>query len=258
MSQYVDDQSLLSLLDDIAQTIKDAKGRFPGSSYAAVDRDYLLDLVYSARETAPEELAQAEELLEAAAEKKERASEKAKRIIDEARNQADEIVREAREQASRLVAQDALTIAATEQARRIVDEAKTQAAKLRRGADEYSDQALADVAAKIDYVENSLNDVLYEVKDQLGLVLEQVNSGRSHIAQRTEKFQGLRVEQNDSHNVEGDDTSATPFSSESVETDVHEEQTRVTVNDSIDSLPADNVPTPYLADSPSEIVDEDE
>ena len=258
MSQYVDDQSLLSLLDDIAQTIKDAKGRFPGSSYAAVDRDYLLDLVYSARETAPEELAQAEELLEQAVEKNERAVKKARDVVAQAEAQAEEIIREAREQASRLVAQDALTIAATEQARRIVDEAKTQAAKLRRGADEYSDQTLADVAAKIDYVENSLSDVLYEVKDQFGLVLEQVNSGRSHIAQRAEQSQGLRVEQGEGHSASGDDVFDTPVHFEPVEADGDEGQAQVVVNDSVDSLPADNVPTPFLADSAPELADEDE
>ncbi|MBR6459989.1 MAG: hypothetical protein IKS49_07585 [Actinomycetaceae bacterium] len=257
MSQYVDDQSLLSLLDDIAQNIKDAKGRFPGSSYAAVDRDYLLDLVYSARETAPEELAHAEELLDQAVEKKERASKEAEGVIAEAREQAEEIIREAREQASRLVAQDALTVAATEQARRIVDEAKSQAAKLRRGADDYSDQTLADVAAKIDYVENSFNDVLYEVKDQLGLVLEQIQSGRSLIAERSEESQGLRAAAHDDDTP--DDEAADfnpvfpPFGEADVDADLSDDDAP-----SPTSMTADNVPTPFLADSAAELADEDE
>lgn len=254
MSNYVDDQSLLSLLDDIAQNIKEAKGRFPGSSYAAVDRDYLLDLVYSARESAPEELVQAEELLEKAAAKKEEAVKEAHAIVAEGKKQAEEIVREAREQASRLVAQDALTIAATEQAKRIVDEAKTQAAKLRRGADDYSDQTLADVAAKIEYVENSFNDVLYEVKDQLGLVLEQVQSGRSLIAQRTEQSQGLRADLDTAQGSDEDDEYAVDLSEE----DNMAEQGDDAVNGLADSLPADDVPTPYFADSASELIDEDE
>lgn len=257
MSQYVDDQSLLSLLDDIAQTIKEAKGRFPGSSYAAIDRDYLLDLVYSARESAPEELARAEELLDAAVEKKEKASKEAEDIVAEAHLQAEEIVREAREQASRLVAQDALTVAATEQARRIVDEAKSQAAKLRRGADDYSDQTLADVADKIDYVENSFNDLLYEVKEQFSVVLEQIQSGRSLIAQRAEESQGLRAAAHEDdtpgEGAEAFDPVFPPFGEADVDADCSVEDAP-----SPTAILGDDVPTPYLADSAPELANEDE
>lgn len=257
-SQYVDDQSLLSLLDDIAQTIKDAKGRFPGSSYAAIDRDYLLDLVYSARESAPEELAQAEELLEKAAAKKERAAKEAEGLIADAHAQAKEIVAEAREQASRLVAQDALTVAATEQARRIVDEAKSQAAKLRRGADDYSDQTLANVAAKIDYVESSFNDVLYEVKDQLSVVLEQINGGRSLIAERAEESQGLRTSVREEDTVDDEAEVFSPIFHPFGETDTDKGNGDGHSQRVVPPVPADDVPTPFLADSPPESVDEDE
>lgn len=256
MSQYVDDQSLLSLLDDIAQTIKDAKGRFPGSSYAAVDRDYLLDLVYSARESAPEELAQAEELLEKAVVTKERAGKEAEGILAEAHAQAKEIVAEAREQASRLVAQDALTVAATEQARRIVDEAKNQASKMRRGADDYSDQTLAELEAKINHVDNSFNDLLFEVKDQLNLVLEQIQSGRFHIAERVEKSQGLRAPANDGEDSE-DSTAFNPVFPPLEDTGLGAEHSDEDAP-SPTALPADDIPTPYIADSAPENAAEDE
>ena len=62
MAEYTD-QSLISLLDEIAQTLKEAKSRFPGSTMVAVNRDFILDLVYSAREAVPDQLSRADELL---------------------------------------------------------------------------------------------------------------------------------------------------------------------------------------------------
>lgn len=191
MSEY-DDQSLISLLDDIAQNLKDAKSRFFGSTSVVVNRDYLLDLVYSAREIVPDQLSQADEILAKAGEVKDEAEADAEDIREKARGDAEGIIAEAREQASRLVAKDAVTIAAKAEASRIVDAAKAHAEKLRRGADDYSDQTLAKLEQDVSSVDGAIADVLATLRSRFDAISEQIDSGRAVIAERSEQRTGLR------------------------------------------------------------------
>ena len=191
MSLY-DDQSLISLLDDIAQNLKDAKGRLFDATSVVVNRDYLLDLVYSAREIVPEQLSHADEILARAHEVKVAAEADAEEIRQKAHAEAEGIIAEAREQASRLVAADTVTIAAKAEASRIVDAAKAQADKLRLGADDYSDQTLAKLEEDVASVDGAIADVLATLRSGFDAIAEQIGSGRAVIAERTAQRAGLR------------------------------------------------------------------
>ena len=193
MSRIDEEQSIISILDDVAQALKEAKSRFPGSTMAAVDRDYLLDLVYSARDLVPDQLARADELLDEAEEEKAAAHTESDDIIRRAQEDAEGIVREAREQASRLVSKDAITVGAKAEAQRIVDEARQQAEKLSQGADDYCDGKLGDLQEKVVRVEDALAEVVDSVKDELDNLLEQVDAGRSVIAERSSMKQSERL-----------------------------------------------------------------
>lgn len=208
MSEY-DDQSLISLLDDIADSLKEAKSRFPGSTMAAVNRDFLLDLVYSARDIVPDQLSRADELLAEAESVRAGADGEAEKIRDNAHKEAEGIITEAREQASRLVAKDAVTIAAKAEAARIVDDAKSQAEKLRRGADEYSDSTLAKLEQDISSVDGAIADVLSTLRSGFDAIAEQIGSGRSVIAERAGQRGQLRPTGDDAQQMSEDGEEVT-------------------------------------------------
>ena len=191
MADY-DDQSLISLLDEIAQTVKDSKSRWPGSTMVALNRDFLLDLVYSARETVPDQLSRADEILADAEDIRRQADEEAASILATARRDAESVLAQAREEAARLVSADTVTIAAKAEAATIVDEAKTHADRLRRGADEYSDRILESLQGDFANVDDAITDVLSEMRSRFDAVMEEIARGRAVLAERSESKGGLR------------------------------------------------------------------
>lgn len=88
---------------------------------------------------------------------------------------------EAREQASRLVAQDSITVSAKSQSTKIIDEAKSRAAKIKRGADKYSADTLS-----------SLAEQLQGVQEYLAQIQAQIAAGQEMLAERE---QGVQAEE---------------------------------------------------------------
>ena len=176
-------QSLLAILDELTDLVKNARS-VPMSASAMVNRSEVLDLLATAKEIMPDQIVAADGLLQQADHVTAEAHDRARDILERAQQDAEDTVQEAREQASRLVSQDSVTIAAKAQAQRIVDEAKMQAEKLRRGADQYSDDTLAELQDHVADLGNSIDSLSAGVQAQVDDVLGKIVAGRGVIARR--------------------------------------------------------------------------
>lgn len=178
-------QSLLAILDELTELVRNARS-VPMSASAIVNRSEVLDLLSTAQEIMPDQIVAADGLLQQAESVTTEARQQAEDIVHRAQQDAEDTLQEAREQASRLVSQDAVTIAAKAQAQRIVDEAKSQAEKLRRGADEYSDRTLLELQEHVADLGNSIDLLSSGVQSQVDDILSKVVAGRNVIANRHE------------------------------------------------------------------------
>ncbi len=186
MSASEQGQSLIEILDDVAAIISHARS-VPMSASVIVNRSEVLDLLGTARAMVPDQIARADELLAEASSEKDKAQERAEQALAQAERNAHNITQDAREQASRLVSQDSITISARAQAQRILDEAKLKAEKLRHRADSYTDGALVDLQERVIEMNNQLADITEVVGAYVDELLDQIKIGRATVAQRQDR-----------------------------------------------------------------------
>ena len=154
------------------------------SASAMVNRSQVIELLTTARDILPDQLVEADGLLAEVDSVTARAHDEAARIRERAEHDAEDIVAQAREQAARLVSQDAVTVAAKSQAQRIVDDATNQAETMKKGADEYSDERLRELQDQVAELGNSMDALSREFQGKIDVVLGQVKAGRRVIAER--------------------------------------------------------------------------
>lgn len=147
-------ESLVAILEELTELITSARA-MPMSASALVNRAEVLDLISSAREVLPGQLAQADRLLS-----------DADAVLTRAQERAQAIVTRAQTDAEALVSQEAIVAAAHARALRLVAEAEAKAEELARDADEYCDRKLAE----------------FEI--DLGKISAQVAAGRSRLDER--------------------------------------------------------------------------
>lgn len=138
-----DGDSLLEILGELNELVGSARA-MPMSASALINRAEVMDLISSAREVLPEQIAQA----------------------DKIRSEAETILEHARREAETLVAQEAVVKAAEDRASHIIEQAEIAAQKLAQDADEYCDRILAE----------------FEI--DLGKISSQVAAGRTRLQER--------------------------------------------------------------------------
>ena len=175
-----DAASVVDILDQLIDIVRSARS-VPMSASAMVNRSQVVELLTTARDILPDQLVEADGLLAEVDSVTARAHDEAARIRERAEHDAEDIVAQAREQAARLVSQDAVTVAAKSQAQRIIDDATNQAETMKKGADEYSDERLQDQVAELG---NSMDALSREFQGKIDVVLGQVKAGRRVIAER--------------------------------------------------------------------------
>ena len=175
--------SLIAVLDELTDLVTNARA-VPMSASAMVNRSEVLDLLQTARDLVPDQIVRADGLLANADNVTTQAQGRAADIMERARHDAEDTISEAREQASRLVSQDAVTIAAKARAQRIIDDAKSQAEKLRRGADTYSDNTLLSLQGKVSDIGSEIDTLTATVQERIDIVLSQIIAGRNVISDR--------------------------------------------------------------------------
>jgi F0F1-type ATP synthase membrane subunit b/b' len=121
---------VLVLIDKLDDLVHNAKA-VPLTDTVRVDKEEIYDILDQMRATIPEEIKQARWIV------KER-----QEMLAEAKREAERIVKEAREQQARLVANEEITRQAERAAEEIVEEAREREREIRLGAEDYADDIL--------------------------------------------------------------------------------------------------------------------
>ena len=123
---------LIDKLDDLVHNAKPV----PLTDQVRVDKEEIYDILDQMRATIPEEIKQARWIV------KER-----QEMLAEAKREAERIVKEAREQQARLVANEEITRQAERAAEEIVEEARER--EIRLGAEDYADDILSTLEVNL-------------------------------------------------------------------------------------------------------------
>ena len=130
-------ESIVQLLDELEDIIENGRSA-PFSNRVSIDKDEVYDLISELRVKLPNELKQAQWIIE----------ERNKILID-AQREADQIVKSAEERLQRMIDENEVTKKAYDQAAAIIDSAKKNAKEMRLGAVEYSEGILTDVENRV-------------------------------------------------------------------------------------------------------------
>ncbi len=130
-------ESIVQLLDELEDIIENGRSA-PFSNRVSIDKDEVYDLISELRVKLPNELKQAQWIIE----------ERNKILID-AQREADQIVKSAEERLQRMIDENEVTKKAYDQAAAIIDSAKKNAKEMRLGAVEYSEGILTDVENRL-------------------------------------------------------------------------------------------------------------
>jgi len=129
--------SVLALVDQLEDAVTGAR-RLPLSPNVVVNEDETLELVDRIRLGLPDELVQAQHMLEDRERILGTAEEEAERTLRQAEEEAERLLRDAGERAVALVAEHAITAQARAHADAVVAEAEDRASATRTEADSYA------------------------------------------------------------------------------------------------------------------------
>ncbi|MEI8199411.1 MAG: hypothetical protein WCG21_05090 [Eubacteriales bacterium] len=136
---------LIELLDQLTQTVRQAKG-IPFSDNCIVDREDVLYWVTQIRENLPEEIHQARWLLE-----------QNRQVVASARQKAESILRETEQRSAIMINEHEITLRAREMAQVTIEQANQAAWQMRVASTDYA-------RARLTEVENQLTEVLVKVQ----------------------------------------------------------------------------------------------
>ena len=136
---------LIELLDQLTQTVRQAKG-IPFSDNCIVDREDVLYWITQIRENLPEEIHQARWLLE-----------QNRQVVASARQKAESILRETEQRSAIMINEHEITLRAREMAQITIEQANQAAWQMRVASTDYARQRLTEV-------ENQLTEVLVKVQ----------------------------------------------------------------------------------------------
>lgn len=175
--------SLLEILEELTDRVRQAKS-MPLSASVLVNQSEVLDLLETAQAIVPQQIVDADSVLQDASALTDKAHVRAESMLADARAQAektladaraeaDSVIAQAQVQAQKLVEKDAVTVAARAHAAKILDEARVKAGHAKQGADEYSDERLRD-----------LSEDLGAISQHIEMLQDQIAAGREVLAER--------------------------------------------------------------------------
>jgi cell division septum initiation protein DivIVA len=121
---------VLVLIDKLDDQIHAAKP-VPLTGHVRVDKEEVYDILDQMRATVPEEIKQARWIV------KER-----QEMLAEAKREAERIIKESREEQTRLIANEEVVKQAERQADEIIEDARAREREIRLGAEDYADDIL--------------------------------------------------------------------------------------------------------------------
>ena len=129
---------VLVLIDKLDEIINDARP-MPMTDKVMIDREEIYDILDQMRTTIPEEIKQARWIV------KER-----QEMLAEAKTESDRIVKDANDQAERVVSEQEVVKMAERNAAQIMEDARAREREIRLGAEDYADEVLETLEVNLD------------------------------------------------------------------------------------------------------------
>lgn len=127
----MNEQNIEQIISALYDMIQDARGLPLGADKCIVERDKVLDMLDEIIAQLPVELKQARTIVESRNE-----------LIGQARREAETVIRQAKEQAAELVAEETIYKEAKRQCQEMVLQTQSRMADLRKASNDYMDDAL--------------------------------------------------------------------------------------------------------------------
>ena len=127
----MNEQHIEDIISALYDMIQDARALPLGADKCILERDKVLDMLDEIIAQLPVELKQARTIVESRNE-----------LIGQARREAETMIRQAQEQASKMIAEEAIYQEAKRQCHEMVQQTKNRMAELRRASNDYMDDAL--------------------------------------------------------------------------------------------------------------------
>ena len=127
----MNEQNIEDIISALYDMVQDARSLPLGADKCILERDKVLDMLDEVIAQMPVELKQARTIVESRNE-----------LIGQARREAEGLIRQAQEQAEKLVSEEAIYTEAKRQCQEMVAQTKSRLADLRRASNEYMDDAL--------------------------------------------------------------------------------------------------------------------
>ena len=143
------------LIDRLERLLNES-WRMPLSTYLVINEDDFLDVIDQMRTAIPKEIKDGE-----------RVQRERDRLVAQSEEEAERIVQLAREEASELVEEHQLILAAEQRARTITERAQREAEILKSGADEYARQVLVSLDEQLDDLDAQIANLLMIVRNGL-------------------------------------------------------------------------------------------
>ena len=127
----MNDKHIEDIINSLYDMVQDARSLPLGADKCILERDKVLDMLDEVIAQLPAELKQSRTIVESRND-----------LIGQARREAETIIRDAKEQAARMVSQEAIYEEAKRQCAEMAEQTKKRLADLRKVSNEYMDDAL--------------------------------------------------------------------------------------------------------------------
>ena len=127
----MNEQNIEDIISALYDMVQDARALPLGADKCILERDKVLDMLDEIIAQLPIELKQSRTIVESRNE-----------LIGQARREAENLIRQAQEQANKMIAEETIYQEAKRQCQEMVMQTKTRMAELRRASNDYMDDAL--------------------------------------------------------------------------------------------------------------------
>lgn len=168
----MNEQNIEDIISALYDMVQDARALPLGADKCILERDKVLDMLDEIIAQLPVELKQARTIVESRNE-----------LIGQARREAESLIRQAQDQAAKLVEEEAIYQEAKRQCQEMVLQTQSRMAELRKASNDYMDDALRRTEEAIAM---SLEDVR-DTRTKFKALIENQEKKASAVAQETEE-----------------------------------------------------------------------
>lgn len=184
--------SILDYIDMLDSLVLGRKG-VPFSSKVSIEKAEMADILQDMRLALPNEIRQAQKIID-----------DNDRIISDAKNKATSIIHSAEETAKEMLYETEIFKRAEEEGKREVEDARRYSRELRSNTLDYADSIMNDLEAAIRDVISSISLTNRAIEDSLGKTLEEIYDNRQQLrdASMTHHTGSQRVITNEHDDIE--------------------------------------------------------